>query len=346
VILAGGIGSRFWPASTPRRPKQLLPLASEEPLIRDTIERIQPLIPVERLRILAGAQLSVPIQAAAPMLGPGHFLLEPRAAGTAPVLAWAAAEIERIDPDAVMVSMHADHRIGPADKFRDRIRETARLAVQHERLFTIGAIPDRPETGFGYIHIGEPLADDGRTAGSGFLVDRFVEKPDVERASAYLIDGGYLWNTGIFVWRVRDLLDQLGRHTPEIAPLIPALRRGDVDAFFERVSTLSIDEGLLERSDRVAVVPADFDWDDIGSWEALFRSHSTDDRGNVMIGQALAVDTSDSALYADDGPVVAFGLEGMVVVRASGVTFVAPRERAAELKRLLDALPPELKNLE
>ncbi|HEX8360444.1 MAG TPA: sugar phosphate nucleotidyltransferase, partial [Longimicrobium sp.] len=165
VILAGGVGSRFWPVSTPARPKQLLPLATEEPLIRDTVDRILPLIPAERLRILTGEHLAAPLLSVLPELGPGNLLLEPRAAGTAPVLAWAAAELERRDPDAVMVSLHADHAIDPPEHFRSLIARAAELAVAHGRLFTIGAVPTRPETGYGYVRLGDPL--EGTESGPG-----------------------------------------------------------------------------------------------------------------------------------------------------------------------------------
>ena len=341
VILAGGIGSRFWPASTPAHPKQLLPLAGPKPLIRDTVERILPLVPQERLRILTGSHLADPICGALPELGPGNLLLEPRAAGTAPVLAWAAAEIERRDPEAVMVSLHADHVIDPPERFRARIRLAAELAVRERRLFTLGARPDRPETGYGYIRLGEPLA-----GGEANAVAEFVEKPDRATAETYLRQGGYLWNTGLFVWRVGDLLDQLERFTPELAALVPILREGGAEEFFRRTPNLSIDEGLLERSDRVGVVPADFHWDDVGAWDAVFRTHPRDEAGNVLIGDVHALDATGCALYGSDGPLVAFGVEDLVVVRASGVTFVAHRDRVADLKSLLASLPDELRTLE
>ena len=345
VILAGGIGSRFWPASTPSRPKQLLKLGSDNPLIRDTIDRILPLVPQERLRILTGARLADPILAALPELGPGNLLLEPRAAGTAPVLAWAAAEIERRDPEAVMISLHADHVIAPPQAFRDRLAHIAELALEHRRLFTIGAVPDRPETGYGYIRPGPPLPAGNGQPGAGFEVASFVEKPDAETARRY-VDAGYLWNTGLFVWRVADLLDQLERHTPELAELIPLLREGGTEEFFRRVPNLSIDEGLLERSDRVGVVPSDFSWDDIGAWDSVFRTHPLDEQGNALIGEAYAVDTRGSTLYADDGPIVAFGVDDLVIVRTAGVTFVARRDRAPELKTLLARIPERLRTLD
>jgi mannose-1-phosphate guanylyltransferase len=346
VILAGGVGSRFWPASTPSRPKQLLKLGSDNPLIRDTIERILPLVPQERLRILTGAHLAAPILATLPELGEGNLLIEPRAAGTAPVLAWAAAEIERRDPDAVMISLHADHVISPAQAFRERLALTADLAVHHRRLFTIGAVPDRPETGYGYIRVGPPLPSADSLADVGYEVARFVEKPDVDRARAYLQEGGYLWNTGLFVWRASDLLDQLERHTPELSELIPVLREGGTEEFFRRVPNLSIDEGLLERSDRVAVVPSNFAWDDIGAWDSVFRTHPVDAQGNALIGEAYAVDARGSTLYADDGPIVAFGVDDLVVVRTAGVTFVTRRDRAPDLKTLLAQLPERLRTLD
>jgi len=348
VILAGGIGSRFWPASTPRHPKQLLRLASDKSLIQETIDRIVPLIPLDRVRILTGAQLVGPIRDAVPALTDANFLIEHRAAGTAPILTWAATEIERIDSDAVMVSLHADHVIAPAETFRDQVAAAASLATAYERLFTLGARPIRPETGYGYIRVGAPLP---RTVGAqdarAFEVSRFVEKPDAATATDYVADGGFLWNTGIFIWRVRDLLDQIGRHTPEIAELIPFLRQGDSKAFFDRVPTLSIDEGLLERSDRVGVLPAAFDWDDVGAWNALFRTRTLDSEGNVAVGSDVyAIDSTGCAIYSDGGPVVAFGVEDLIVVRAGAMTFVTHRSRSADLKSLLARLPERLRDLD
>ncbi len=352
VILAGGVGSRFWPVSTPARPKQILPLASAQPLILATVERILPLVPQERLRILTGAHLADPILGAVPGLEPGNFLLEPRAAGTGPVLAWAAAELERRDPDAVMISLHADHVIHPAEGFRVLLADTAELAATHGRLFTIGANPTRPETGYGYLQVGDPLEaveperveTPSRTP--GYAVAAFKEKPDRATAEAYIASGRYLWNTGLFVWRASDLLDQLERHTPELAELIPVLREGGTEEFFRRTPSISIDEGLLERSDRVGVVRATFDWDDVGAWDALYRTRPADEQGNVVIGEAFPVESRGTALYADDGPVVTFGVEDLVVVRTGGVTFVAHRDRVPELKTLLGQLPERLRTLE
>jgi mannose-1-phosphate guanylyltransferase len=347
VILAGGVGSRFWPVSTPGRPKQILPLAGDQPLIRETVERILPLVPQERLRILTGPHLAGPILGALPELGPGNLLLEPRAAGTAPVLAWAAAEIERRDPDAVMVSLHADHVIQPPEAFRTLIARAAELATGHGLLFTIGAPPTRAETGYGYVRPGPPLPalEGDAHPEPGNAVAEFVEKPDRETAERYMASGRYLWNTGLFVWRAADLLDGLERHSPELRELIPIAREGDTEGFFRRAPTVSVDEALLERSDRVGVVRATFAWDDVGAWDAVLRTRTADARGNVAVGDAHPVDASGCVLYADGGPVVAFGVRDLVVVRTAAVTFVAHRDRTPDLKSLLERLPESLRTL-
>ncbi|MEJ2679245.1 MAG: sugar phosphate nucleotidyltransferase [Gemmatimonadota bacterium] len=342
MVLAGGVGSRFWPVSTPARPKQLLPLASDRPLIADTVARTTPLIPLERLRILTGAGLVGPIREAVPGLDRDHMLVEPVARSTAPVLVWAAHELVRRDPDAVMASLHADHAITPPDVFRAQLDRLLAFAAVHDVLLTIGVRPDRPETGYGYIHIGETLPGQQEV----HAVRSFVEKPDAATAERYLADGDHLWNSGIFIWRAAFFLDQVRRHTPELAELLPLLDAGDVDEYFRRAPTLSVDVGVLERSDAVAVAPAAFRWDDVGTWDALGRSLPTDAAGNVSIGPAHAVDASGCITWADgDGPIVLFGTQDLVVVRTGEVTLVAPRARAADLKRLLAELPSPLRSL-
>ncbi len=342
VILAGGVGSRFWPVSTPHHPKQLLPLAGERPLLAQTLDRIRPLVPLERIRILTGQALAQPILDAIPELAPANLWLEPRARGTAPVLAWAAAELRRLDPAAVMISLHADHVIHPEARFRQLLADVAALSAASARLFTIGVEPTRPETGYGYIREGAALPAPGRELQAS-EVRQFVEKPDRATAERYLASGEYLWNTGLFIWPAALLLEQLHLHTPELASLLPLLEHGDVEAFFQGAPTLSIDEGLLERSDRVAVARAGFSWDDVGAWDAVARTRPADPAGNVGVGDAWLVDSRGCIAWAEEGTVVLFGADDLVVVRAHGITLVAPRERTAELKKLLEALPERLR---
>ena len=341
VILAGGIGSRFWPASTPERPKQILPLATDRPLITDTVERIRPLIPLDRTRILTGASMVEPMRGAVPGLERDHFLVEPEGRGTAPVLVWAAHVIARTDPHAVMVSLHADHVIRPAAAFRDLVATAAAAADRHDRLFTVGVRPTRPETGYGYIRRGAPLDDAGASS-----VDAFVEKPDAATARRYVDSGEYLWNSGIFVWRVDRLLREVRAVTPELAELLPLLESGDVDGFYDRAPNLSVDRGLLERSDRVGVVDATFEWDDVGTWDAVGRTRETDDAGNVLEGAGALSDARDCVVWNETPePVVVFGASDLVVVRRRGVTLVLPRGRAADLKDLLADLPDHIREV-
>jgi mannose-1-phosphate guanylyltransferase len=339
VVLAGGVGSRFWPISTPARPKQILPLASERPLIADTVDRIRPLIPLERVLILTGAEYVEPIRAAVDGLEKEHFLVEPRARGTAPVLVWAAHHIAAANPDAIMVSLHADHVIRPEPAFRALVAAAAAAAPRHDRLFTVGIRPGRPETGYGYIRRGVALDGAGAHA-----VDAFVEKPAPDVARRYVDSGQYLWNSGIFVWRAARLLDEVRAVTPELAGLLPLLDAGDPAEYFAVAPRLSIDEGVLERSDRVGVMDATFEWDDVGTWDAVGRTRPADPAGNVVEGEAELVESAGCVVWNEaDGPVVLFGVRDLAVVRARGVTLVLPRQRAADLKTLLDALPAHIR---
>jgi mannose-1-phosphate guanylyltransferase len=332
VILAGGAGSRFWPVSTPSRPKQLLPLAGPDPLIRETIDRILPLVPIERIRILAGEPLRAPIQSVVPDLADANFLVEPRVRGTAAILAWAAHEIARRDSDGVMISLHSDHAIRPEAAFRDLLANAARIAQEQQLLFTLGAVPTRPETGYGYIRTGDQIES------GAWRIAEFVEKPDGVTASRYIREG-YLWNTGLFVFPAALFLEQLREHTPEIGALLPLLDAGDVTAFFDQVPTLPIDVGLLERTRRTGVMRTTFDWDDVGSWDAVLRTGTPDGAGNVVHGDAFAVDSTGSIVWSEDGTIATYGVKDLIVVKTGAVTLVLPRERAGDLKKLLEQLP-------
>jgi len=334
MVLAGGIGSRFWPVSTPERPKQLLPLASESPLITDTMARARALVPDGRIRILAGEHLARPFATALPDFPATGYWIEPRARGTAPVLAWAAQKLAALDPEAVMVSLHADHAIRPLDAFQRSIAAAVRVARREDALVCLGVPPDRVETGYGHVEPGAPL--DAGEGMSAFRVRAFHEKPDPATAQRY-VDQGYLWNTGIFIWKAAVLVEEIKRHAPEVAQYLPLASKSD-QAFFDAVPVSVIDRAVMERSERVATVRATFEWDDVGSWEALSRSRPADAAGNVAVGAARAVDAEGNVVYAEQGEVVLFGVRDLVVVRTADKTLVLPRERAADLKTLVTEL--------
>jgi len=333
-VLAGGVGSRFWPVSTPERPKQVLPLAGDRPLIADTIERARALVPDERIRILAGEHLAGPLRAAVPGFPASGLWVEPCARGTAPVLAWAASRLVEIDPEAVMVSLHADHLIRPLEAFEESVRVAVEVARREEVLVCVGVAPERVETGYGHIEPGEPIASGGSV--KAHRVRAFHEKPDPPTARRY-VDEGYLWNTGIFVWTASMLLAEIHSHAPELDEHLTLLEQSDA-AFFDAVPVSVIDTAIMERSERVATVVATFDWDDVGSWEALSRTRDADSEGNVVVGEGDAVEAHGNVVFSESGRVVLFGTEDLVVVRTDDVTLVLPRARAADLKSLLTRL--------
>jgi mannose-1-phosphate guanylyltransferase len=333
VILAGGVGSRFWPVSTPDRPKQLLPLATSEPLLSDALVRLAPLVPVERTLVLTNAGLVEPIAALAPSIPRKNLIAEPRPAGTAAALAWAAKEIEqRAGPEAVMLSIHADWFVGDPEGFRAALSAAADAAEQHHALVTVGVVPVRGDPGFGYIQPGAEVERGVRR------VARFVEKPDSARAEAMVADG-YLWNSGIFAWRVGDFLDEVRAHTPEIAPQL-ASHGDDVAKFFGAIKTgIAVDVGVLERSSRVLVLRGDFGWDDVGTWAALRRVRPRDDNGNALSGHVHTLDARDNVVHADGNDVVLYGVSDLVVVTRDGLTLVTTLDRASDLKTLIESLP-------
>lgn len=341
VILAGGIGSRFWPVSTPQRPKQLLPLGLGASLIGDTVERLLPLVGWDRLRILTGASLAGPLLAQMDGVTARQLMVEPEARGTAPVLAWAAHTVLQQDPEAVLASLHSDHVIRPAEVFRTQLQEAAQLARREQRLVAFGVTPTRPETGYGYIRAGKRLGDGEPEA---YEVAQFVEKPTRETASDY-VRRGYLWNTGIFVLPAQLFLDELKQTAPRLGDLLPLLDQGRVADFFAQAPTLSVDEGVLEKSKRVVVVPARYEWDDVGAWDAVGRTRPADSGGNVTVGRASLVDAHNCIAWSEDGAIVLFGVQDLVVVRTGDITLVAARERTPELKSLLKQLPRGLRDL-
>ncbi len=281
--------------------------------------------------------------AAVPTLRVENIIAEPRPAGTAAALAWAAAEIERrAGPDAVMICVHADWAIGDPEAFRRTLSHAVDVAEATRGLVTVGIVPTRPDPGFGYIEPGAP-ADAGARH-----VARFVEKPTRDRA-AEMVQQGYLWNSGIFVWRVSDFLGQIRSLTPEVAPALSefAGEAPDLENFFTAVRSVSVDVGVLERSDRVFVLPGNFGWDDVGTWASLHRVREHDADDNVLSGETYAVEARNNVLYATgDAKIVAYGVSDLVVVSRNGLTVVTTIEKSADLKSLVEALPDNLRNFE
>ena len=344
VVFAGGIGSRFWPLSTPERPKQLLALVTGRSLLEDTVGRFHPLIPSERVLIVTSRDIAPAIRAAMTAVPDENILVEPRPLGTAAALAWGAEEVaRRAGPATPICALHADLAVAFPGAFRESVRRAAAVANRERALVALGVRPTRPEPSFGYLEPGAPLDIDAPLAkGGAFEVDAFHEKPTAARADI-LAAGGALWHSGVLVGPVKTVLETLARHTVEIAPGLDSLASGNLPSFVGMIRSVSIERGLLERTERLLVMLTDCGWDDVGTWASLRRARDLDDDGNGAIGDVAFVEAVSNVVHSESGTVVLYGVERLLVVVLDGLTFVTTVERAADLKPLLDALPGSMR---
>lgn len=345
VVLAGGIGSRFWPLSSPQRPKQLLRLVGDRPLIADTVGRLDPLIPAERVLVVTSADIAPAIKAALPAVPEHNMLVEPQPLGTAAAVAWGAHEVSRrAGPETIVCGIHADVSASFPEAFRHSVRHAANVASREDVVVAIGTTASRAEPGFGYMLPGLSLSQDHPVSSGGAAhVLKFVEKPDAKVAEQ-LIAGGAFWHTGVSLWRSRVLTELLYRYTPEVGTALAALAAGNHGDFSRTVQSVSIERGLFERQDRMLVVPSDFGWDDVGTWASLRRARELDDAGNGGHGEVHFVDSSGNIVHSEGSSVVLYGVDNLLVVTLEGITFVTTLDRAADLRSLLAALPGDVRS--
>jgi mannose-1-phosphate guanylyltransferase len=341
VIMAGGVGSRFWPHSRRRRPKQFLAMDGKRTLLQDTAARLRGLVPWQRIVVVAPRDLAPLVRRQLPQLPKANLVIEPAARGTAACLALVGAWIARRDPHASMAVFPADHAIGPVARFQRCVQRGFEMAETEECLVTFGIPPTGPETGFGYIESGAVVRG---VAPRVHWAARFVEKPDRATAQRMVDSGRYFWNAGIFVWRVSVLRDGLARHAPAVARVMDGLasaRSADVARArraFRRLPRESIDVALMERAEKVALVVATFDWSDVGSWAAMSGLWGTDAAGNARRGDALLIDCRDTVVYGATRLVAVVGADDLVVVDSRDAVLVCPRSRAQEVRRVVEAL--------
>jgi mannose-1-phosphate guanylyltransferase len=341
VILAGGSGTRFWPLSRSKRPKQFLSLATERPLIVETFERVRPLCGAARAWVVCGRDHERDVRALLPELPLAQVLVEPAAKNTAPAIGLAAAHAAAVDPEAVLLVLPSDHHIAKPESFRAAL-EAAGKAALSGALVTIGIKPTRPETGYGYLQRGEARGD------GTFAVQKFVEKPDAQTAARYVADAAYSWNAGIFAFKAQAYLDALERHLPVARTALRDLHEAGfapeaAQRAFARMPSISIDYGVMEpesqRGGPIAMVPGDFGWSDVGSFAALPEVRKLDERGNAKAGDALLVDCDDCVVLAEGQRLVAaVGVTGLCVIDAGDALLVVPRERAQDVRAVVDAL--------
>lgn len=345
VIMAGGSGTRFWPASRRERPKQFLNFSGEQTLIQDAATRCQPVIPAEHVWVVTNALHAAETARQLPEVPDSQILLEPCGRNTAPCIGLAAIQLLAVDPDATMLVMPADHVIQPAAMFLQAVRQAVEiLARDPELLVLFGVEPTYPATGFGYIRRGEPIAG---AEWPMFRVQKFEEKPNQLTAARYSASGEYYWNCGIFVWRARTILDALARHQPEIYERLQRLQAAlgtpqwleTLAVEFPAMPSISIDYAVLEKADRVCVLDAPFAWDDVGSWHALARLKSTGGHGNVTDGLVCAVETSDCIIRSSDSHLVAtIGVRDLIIVHTPAATLVADKRDESAIKQLIAEL--------
>lgn len=345
VVMAGGSGTRFWPASRKARPKQFLPISGGQPMLAETCARLAGLVPLERTLVVTAESQAELVRRTLPGLPRENVLCEPAARNTAPCVAFAAEEIARRAPDSLQIVLPADHVIRPLEAFQRTLRAALAAATREEALVIFGVRPDHPATGYGYIEAGATLAElDGEPL---YAVKRFVEKPDRARAEQFLAAGTFLWNSGMFVWHTRAIRAALATHAPAIAAGFARLAAGEaLERVYPQLPSVAIDVAVLEKAANVRMLPIGYGWNDVGSWSALPEVHAPDAQGNwrALSGGArlVAEDARGCVAYAEGDEVIALvGVRDLVVVRAGRATLVCPRERAQDVKKIVERLASE-----
>ena len=351
VILAGGSGTRFWPKSREQLPKQLLNINGERTMIQDTLTRISPIVSAEKTWIITNEKhaLETCRQLKATKFNPSQLLTEPIARNTAAAIGYSAYILSQHNPDAIMAVFPADHAITTHKRFLELV-EQAKTVAKKNHLVTLGIKPTSPETGYGYIKQGKSLE------GNAYKVDRFIEKPDKATAEKYLSEGGYYWNSGIFIWKVSVLLNEIERYLPNLHTQLDKLSKNTIEVkgpypfkelndsgkkIFESLQPVSIDNGIMEKSNNSVVFPANIGWNDVGSWTALADISQKDSKGNVIKGNVFSIENTNSIIYAEERLVATMGLKNMIVVDTSDAVLICPKDCAQDVKKIVEQIKLE-----
>ena len=349
LIMAGGTGTRLWPLSRRLYPKQALDLIGEGSLFSSAVERISPLFRPQQILVVTREEHVEILASQVPELPRENFIVEPEGRGTAPAIGLGAIHLRHRDPEAIMAVLTADHFISATARFRQALTAAAQVASKGH-LVTLGIQPSSPATGYGYIKQGEKL--DAMEDFPVFRVEHFTEKPDQETATRMVASGDYSWNSGIFIWRVDRILEEFERQMPEFhAQLLevettlgtpdyqPAL-----DRTWPQVTKQTIDYGVMEKAEDIAVIPVDIGWSDVGSWASVLELLPADEAGNALVGPHIGIDTRDTLVFGEKRLVATIGIEGMVIVDTEDALLVCPREREQEVREIVRRLEEEGKN--
>ena len=345
VILAGGSGTRFWPLSRETWPKQMLKIVGEDTLLRQSVRRLEGFIPLEHVFVVTTEKLAQDIKTHLNVFSRNanqiKVIKEPCGRNTAPAIGLASIYVRKMDPEALMLVMPSDHLIKELTKFENDVR-MAIEGAEKDYLVTFGIHPNKPETGYGYMKVKEEPVP-GLTLKK---LEKFVEKPDRETARSYLEEGNYLWNSGIFLWKVSKIIREFERYMPQLYRGLEIIgeslgtenERERIETVYSEIDSLSIDYGILEKSHDVLTLPASFDWSDVGNWPALDDVLDHDSHGNIIRGNSIGLDNHNSIIFGSDRLLATIGLKDMVVVDTPDATFISPKDRTQEVRKVVEEL--------
>lgn len=350
VILAGGVGKRFWPLSKKKHPKQLLDIIGSKSMVNLTIDRLLTLSPLDHIFILTNQEQAKMIMAQHPDLKKENFIIEPSGKSTAPAIGLAAYHLLKIDPQAIMGLFPADHLIKDTLNFTHTVESAIQAAKSHDSLFTFGIKPSYPATGYGYIQVDKDVEFNSIALPHNtqiFNSKTFAEKPDISTAKLFLKSGEFFWNSGMFIWQAQTIINKISRFLPETGNILKEIGNSIGTENYSRIinkkwkliKPISIDYGVMEQSSRINVVKADFDWSDVGSWDTVYKIEDKDKNKNVLRSKGLLLRSSGNFVFSKDLKIFTLGVKNLVIVESEGALLIMPRNESENIKEIVDSLP-------
>lgn len=350
LIMAGGSGTRFWPQSKTAKPKQYLSIFGGESLLQSTISRFATFAETGKIYVVSSKTQAKVLEEQTPMLPKRNLIYEPVGKNTLPCIGLAAMFAELENPDGIMVVSPSDHLIENIDLFRDTVLTAVKIARDKDGIVTIGITPTYPATGYGYVQTNAEIT--GTDKIRQFKVERFVEKPNEETAAGYITNGGFYWNSGLFVFKVSVFLDAVKQFAPDLYNDLKKIQAtigthsfdATLDTIYRAVQGISVDYGIMEHAKNIYLVEGNFVWNDLGSWESVYQVAGKNNDGNALSGDVMALNTANSYIHTDNGLVAVIGLDDVIVVQDGNTTLVCKRDRAEDVKKIVDQLKSENKN--